>query len=555
MTISLKQLIKAERVRQRGRLLAAGIASAVVSATSVLLLGLSGWFITAAALAGIAGPASAAAFNYLLPSAGIRLLAILRTGGRYAERLVGHDAALRALARIRPALFEALAASPPATAMALSTGEASARMVQDVNAVEARFVRLSSSWGMVAALVSGSALLLVAGTAPAVATVVVFVAALLLAHGLATALQSPGREVQRATGRLKESFATFAAAAPELRAYGLEAWAAEQIADRSATLAQAQIRVTAGAGWFDLVQAVATGLAALSALALSADQPLPLAALAALGAAMTLDGAAGFARGLERRGSLREAEARLEAVLSAAEPPRPSRPAILCPPPIRLSFPSALLMPGTVAGIVGPSGCGKTTLLETLLVLRGGEPGQIGLGGADLAGLHPSAVRSCFAMAPQYAALLAGTVRDNLSLAAHAATEGEMWDALQDADLAERIAALPGGLDAWLGENGARLSGGECRRLVLARAYLRPAPWLLLDEPTEGLDGPTEARVLDRLRARLAASGQGALIVTHRAAPLAICDRVLTMAGAKGPPRMQEAAPAGVAMPSAIPVN
>jgi ATP-binding cassette subfamily C protein CydC len=525
----LQQLIAAERARQRGRLVTAGIAAATVSAASVLLLGLSGWFITGAALAGAAGAASAQAFNYLLPSAGIRLLAILRTGSRYGERLVGHDAALRALARIRPALFAGLAAAPPATAMALSTGEASARLVQDVDAVEARFVRLSGRWGMVASLASGTALLLLAGPAPAMAAAGIALAYLLAAHGLATALQAPGREAQRAAGRLKEEFATCAAAASELRAYGLEGWAAGRIAARSGELAAAQRRVTAGAGWFELAQGVATGMAAVTAMALSSGQPLPMAALAALGAAMTVDGVAGFARGLERRGTLREAEARLDAVLDAALPSRPSRPAIDAAPAIRLSRHGALLRPGEVVAVTGPSGCGKTTLLETLLALREVEPGRISLGGADLALLPPEAARRCFAHAPQDAALLAGTVRDNLRLAAPDADEVALWDALRDAALAERVAALPGGLDAWIGENGARLSGGERRRLVLARAYLRPAPWLLLDEPTEGLDGATEARVLDALRVRLERTGQGALIVTHRPGPLALCGAVLEM--------------------------
>jgi ATP-binding cassette subfamily C protein CydC len=525
----LQQLIAAERARQRGRLVTAGIAAATVSAASVLLLGLSGWFITGAALAGAAGAASAQAFNYLLPSAGIRLLAILRTGSRYGERLVGHDAALRALARIRPALFAGLAAAPPATAMALSTGEASARLVQDVDAVEARFVRLSGRWGMVASLASGTALLLLAGPAPAMAAAGIALTYLLAAHGLATALQAPGREAQRAAGRLKEEFATCAAAASELRAYGLEGWAAGRIDTRSGELAAAQRRVTAGAGWFELAQGVATGMAAVTAMALSSGQPLQMAALAALGAAMTVDGVAGFARGLERRGTLREAEARLDAVLDAALPSRPSRPAIDTAPAIRLSRHGALLRPGEVVAVTGPSGCGKTTLLETLLALREVEPGRVSLGGADLALLPPEAARRCFAHAPQDAALLAGTVRDNLRLAAPDADEVALWDALRDAALAERVAALPGGLDAWIGENGARLSGGERRRLVLARAYLRPAPWLLLDEPTEGLDGATEARVLEALRIRLERTGQGALIVTHRPGPLALCGAVLEM--------------------------
>ena len=120
----------------------------------------------------------------------------------------------------------------------------------------------------------------------------------------------------------------------------------------------------------------------------------------------------------------------------------------------------------------------------------------------------------------------------------HAAWAGDipkdddaLWAALEDADLADRIRAAPAGLNAPLGENGARLSGGERRRLGLARAYLRPAPWLVLDEPTEGLDAATEARVLERLARRLERTGQGLILVSHRPAPLALCDHWLMVTG------------------------
>jgi ATP-binding cassette subfamily C protein CydC len=531
----LRAILGAECRRQRPRLLLAGFLAAVVAAASVTLLGLSGWFITAAALAGLGGPAVAQGFNYLLPSAAIRLLAILRTGGRYGERLVGHDAALRALARLRPALFRALAASPPATALALSTGEATARVVGDVDALEADLVRRSARWGLWASLLSGTALLLLAGTGPALAAALALGLTVAVARHLSALLAERGREAQRAAGGLKEELATLLAAATELRAHGLEDWAVERIARRGAALGAAQQRAAAGAGWFELLQAGATGSAAVAALALAGPSDLPMAALAVLGAAMVVDGAGGFVRGLERQGSVAEAEARLDAMLAPAAEEAPAGRVLAYPPSIRFAGqPSELLPPGCVAAVTGPSGCGKTTLLETLLRLRAPEPGRIFLGGVDLAELDAATARRCFSLLPQDAALLAGSVRDNLLLADPEAEEARLWQALHDAGLDERVARLPGGLDGWLGENGARLSGGERRRLSLARALLRPAPWLLLDEPTEGLDAATEALVLRRLAARLARDGQGALIVTHRPAPLALCRRIIPLGVPEG---------------------
>ena len=524
----LRRMVAAERRRQRGRLLMAGAGAATASAAGVLLLGLSGWFIAASALAGAGGAAAVLTFNYLLPSAAIRLLAILRTGGRYVERTSGHDAALHALARIRPAVFRAIAAAPAARAMTIAAGDAVACVVEDVGEVEARFVRRPSAWGAVSAACAGAALLLPAGPLALAAVATVFAAMLAVAWSLAARLDRRGRDVPPANARLKEEFAATVAATAELRAYGLEEWAALRIGGCGEQLAAAQERVTAAGGQFDLLQALAVGFAAMAALGAASASPLPMAALAALGALMTLDGATPLIRGLQRRGHLRASEERLDAVLRWAPAPLPEHLTAQAPTLEFLAIPAAL-EPGVMVGLTGPSGCGKTTLLEQLLRLRDVPRGCIKLGGVEINDLDPRSVRACFAFAPQDAALLAGTMRDNLLLAGPAITEPAMWDALRDAALADRVRMLPEGLDTWIGDNGALLSGGERRRLALARALLRDAPWLLLDEPTEGLESVTELHVVQALTARLARRRQGAIIISHRTAPIAACCRVVRL--------------------------
>ena len=184
---------------------------------------------------------------------------------------------------------------------------------------------------------------------------------------------------------------------------------------------------------------------------------------------------------------------------------------------------------GEHLGIIGRSGSGKSTLARLLMAFYSADEGQILLDNLDLRQLDVADLRHQIGYVAHDLPLLAGSLRDNLLLADPEASEERLWQALHDAGLEERVSRLPGGLDGWLGENGARLSGGERRRLGLARALLRPAPWLLLDEPTEGLDAATEALVLRRLAARLAREGQGALIVTHRPAPLALCRRIIPL--------------------------
>ncbi|SFJ11904.1 ATP-binding cassette domain-containing protein [Caulobacter sp. UNC279MFTsu5.1] len=527
----LAALIRQQRKRHADGLRLAALSAAVVGAGSVLLLGLSGWFLTGAAIAGLAGLASAQAFNVLLPSAGIRLLAILRTAFRYLERLSGHAAALKALAAIRPTLYAALAAAPPVQGLPLSRGEASARLVQDVDAVETRLIRLSAPWGAGAAVAAGLALAAPAGWAPALVVALAAAATVLSVRALARRLTArTGPAIQQATGDLKDALAAYAAAAPELRVYGVQERAAAEIAAKGARLDALKRDAVAAAGWLAVLQAAILGLAVAGVLALAHDAATPLAAMAGLATAMALEGLAGVGKAFEQEAGADAAADRLDAVLEhgpslAGAQDAPDRPS--------LTFGELTVEPGSRLVLTGPSGVGKTTVLERLLGLRGLNSAHPGIRPDErllCGGQEPDArARPAFAHAPQDAAMIAGTVRANLALAGPHPDEA-VWAALADAALEARVRALPQGLDTWIGENGERLSGGERRRLSLARALLRDAPWLLLDEPTEGLDAATEALVVARLDARLKRTGQGLVLVSHRPAPHALCDQQLPIA-------------------------
>jgi ATP-binding cassette subfamily C protein CydC len=522
----LAALIRQQRRRHADGLRLAAVSAAVVGAASVLLLGLSGWFLTGAAIAGLAGLASAQAFNVLLPSAGIRLLAILRTAFRYLERLSGHAAALKALAAIRPTLYASLAAAPPAQALALSRGEASARLVQDVDAVETRLIRLSAPWGAGAAVVAGLAMAAPAGWAPALVVALAVAATLLGVRALTRRLTArTGPAIQQAAGDLKDALAAYAAAAPELRVYGVQDRAAAEIAAKGGRLDALRRKAVAAGGWAAVLQGAILGLAVALVLAFAHDAATPLAAMAGLATAMALEGLAGVGKAFEQDAGADAAAKRLDAVLVHAPGP-PSNLALLH---AGLSLGGVDLKPGGRLALTGASGSGKTTLLEQLLGLRTIDPAanpRPALAGLNIDRLDTGVLRAAFAHAPQDAAMIAGTVRVNLALAGPH-TDEALWDALADAALEARVRALPQGLDTWIGENGERLSGGERRRLSLARALLRDAPWLLLDEPTEGLDATTEALVVERLDARLKRTGQGLVLVSHRPAPRALCDQEL----------------------------
>lgn len=497
----------------------------MAAAAATLLLGLSGWFLAGAAMAGAGGPAAVWAFNYLLPSAGLRAMAILRTGGRYGERLFAHRAAFRALAAIRPALFAGLAASPPKGALELSSGEAAARLVQDVNAIETAFVHRSAPWAAAATAATAALLIGLASPVAAAAFLAGLGAQIAAGMWLGDRLTStPAQAALRAAGRLKAGLGAYLSAAIELRAFGLTARAIDALLVHDAEMGAAALQRRDAEGALGLMQAMlaVSTLAAVALLVTSAS--LPLAALALLATLAGMEGVSALLASAQQRGALREAVDRLDAVLVDPGPTSP-------PPSKRVSITilGHVVETGGRLGIAGPSGCGKTQILESLVGLRAAEPGRLRIGSEPVEAGSLGWARGLFALAPQDARLLTGTIAENLRIAAPDADDAALWDALADAQLDARVARAPEGLQTWIGDGGEVLSGGERRRLSLARAFLRPAPWLLLDEPTEGLDRATEAELVAAIERRLARTGQGVVVVSHRPLPLTLCAERIEM--------------------------
>jgi ATP-binding cassette subfamily C protein CydD len=186
---------------------------------------------------------------------------------------------------------------------------------------------------------------------------------------------------------------------------------------------------------------------------------------------------------------------------------------------------------GSFTALVGASGGGKSTLARLLLGLARPESGRITVGGVDLTRLDQAAWRQHLAWVPQQPFFITASIRENLLLGRPDADEAAIGQALQAAALEPVIARLPQGLETLLGERGAGLSGGELRRLALARVLLRDARLVVLDEPTAGLDAANEQLVLDAV-ARLAV-GRTVLVISHREATIARCKQVIELANGR----------------------
>ena len=244
-----------------------------------------------------------------------------------------------------------------------------------------------------------------------------------------------------------------------------------------------------------------------------------------LAAASAIEAMGGFSRSLLRRASLAAGLERIAALHALdgtfAQPLQNAVPA-------SVTLGTQTFAPGSRIALIGASGSGKTRVLEALAGLHPAHV-TLALDGLPVGGLPANVLRVQFALSAQDAPMLIGTAADNLRLARPGLTESEMWDALGTAQLSATLLREGAGLDVPLGESGGKLSGGERKRLSLARALLANRPWLLLDEPSEGLDAVTEQALVAALESWLDRTGAGLLLVSHRSAPLALCTQTVEM--------------------------
>jgi ATP-binding cassette subfamily C protein CydC len=330
-----------------------------------------------------------------------------------------------------------------------------------------------------------------------------------------------------AAAGLKRAAQALARAAPELIAYDFAGRAGALLAAPEVELAVARAALARAEAALLALPLLTAAVAAVLIILVRPPTGGAALAMAVLGAIAALEGGAALTKEFERRGMEREALRRLDA-LPAPDPQirQGLQNHAVAAFEICIDGRRARLGPGDRLLIAGASGTGKTRLLETLLGFRAG-PAEIRLDGRPLSDYDPREARSLFAFAAQDAPLLSGSIWENLTLGAPGLTRADAFAALDAAGLGERVRRAPEGLATLIGDHGERLSGGERKRLALARALLRPAPFLMLDEPTEGLDAETEALVTENLQARLKGTGQGLILVSHRLAPQALCRAIL----------------------------
>ncbi len=518
----------------RGRAFWLGLGVAVslaALAVAVALMERAG-VITARAFLGVAVAASG----------GMAALGVGRVMLRYAERMTTHAATFRALADLRVWFFRGLARRSAGGLGFRRAGDVLARLVNDVDALDGLYLRILVP--LAGAVLLLPALVVLAGQRSLLLGMVLgllfLLAAFVLPWFAARGTAAAGGELAAAGAGLRVAALDALSGLREVRAFGAEGRMLAEVQAREARLFALQ-RAQAQRGAIAQAAAFLCGQAAVLAVLLAGG----IGPVAAVALAFVTVAAFEAAGGLPRAGALAgQAAAAAARVLEAAEGPEampdPARPAAL---PVRfdLRFEGVrfrweaerapvfdgltLEIPAAArVAILGPSGIGKSSLAALALKVVAPEQGRVLLGGVDLALLPAAAVRTRIAWLSQATHLFDDTIRNNLLLGRPGADEAALWAALEAARIAEVVRALPEGLDSWVGEGGARFSGGQGRRLALARTLLSEAPILILDEPCAGLDAETERAFLATLN--VVAEGRTVILIAHRLVGVEQLDRI-----------------------------
>lgn len=517
---------------------------------SVGLLSLSGWFLSISAFVS-ASYALASAFNFFMPAAGVRFFSLVRILSRYGDRVVSHQATFKLLSHIRAWFYERLERFSPAQLMSHRSSDLLARLVGDVDTLENLYIRV-----IVPSVVCLLIILLVIVYFSFISWRIAGLSALFL---LASALIAPllmsmlskrtSHDLAKQQAELKANVVDYLQGLAELKLYQQTDQYLTKLAEQDQRFIKSQQKFSLFSGISLAAMSILLGLTiivvtwqsvglvlhsqisgafiALFALGLmgafEAVMPLPVA-YQFLGKVVT--SAKRILQVIDQPISIKFTKlAQQELVNTDIEFENvgfsyPDREPVL--QDFSLSIPT-----GSKLAIVGSTGCGKTTLTKLLVRSWDVNSGRVSLGGVGIKDFSEQQLRDLITLVEQKPHLFNTTIRANLMLADQQATEEALWASLEKVGLKSFVANLPKGLDTWVGEHGKSLSGGQQKRLSLARALLKQAPILIFDEPTEGLDKTNETLVIKMLN-QLSAECT-VIVITHKRTLAECMDKVVSL--------------------------
>ncbi|OCH51822.1 MULTISPECIES: heme ABC transporter ATP-binding protein/permease CydC [Vibrio] len=520
------------------------LAFATLSA-SIGLLTLSGWFISASAVAGLT--IARETFNYMLPGGGVRGLAMSRTAGRWGERVVSHNATFKLLTDLRIFFFKKLAPLIPGRISNLRDADLLNRLVADVDAMDHVYLRLVSPvtvgvfgiffltlflmwFDSSLGLILGSILLIMLLVWP------------ILFYKLG---KRNGGELTQNKADLRVTTLDWIEGYSELTLFGAEERYRNAILETQRKLMANQFVNANLTGMASAALMLFNGLTLILMLWLAADgvggnAPDPFIALMAFATMASFELLMPIAGAFQHLGQTLSSARRLNEVILSEPEVQFAEEKLDINKPLDITFSNVtfnyadsersvlnavdLTIPATnKVAIVGQTGSGKSTLIQLLTRYWDPKKGYISIAGIELTQWNESQLRESISVVSQRVDILNGTLRDNLLIAKPDANDDHLANILKDVGLEKLLEN--NALDSWLGDGGRQLSGGEKRRIGIARAILHDAPILLLDEPTEGLDKQTEQSIMALFEKHF--EGKTVIFITHRLIGLESMDSIV----------------------------
>ncbi|ELC0657397.1 cysteine/glutathione ABC transporter ATP-binding protein/permease CydC [Vibrio fluvialis] len=516
----------------------------VTLCASIGLLTLSGWFLSAAAVAGLT--IARETFNYMLPGAFVRGFAMGRTAGRWGERVVSHNATFKLLTDLRIFFFEKLAPMIPGRVSNLRDADLLNRLVADIDAMDHVYLRLISPVTVgVLGIAALTTLLCWFDMALGLTLGSVLLVLLLVWPVMFYKLgKRNGAELTQHKAEMRVATLDWLQGYSELTIFGAESRYRDAIyAAQEKLLANQKVNASF-TGLASALLLLANGWTLVLMLWLAADgvngqAPDPMIALVVFATMASVELLMPIAGAFQHLGQTLTSARRLnEIILSEPDVKFPSeetrhsgqfdisfenltfnysggeQPALK---DVSLTIPA-----GNKVAIVGQTGSGKSTLIQLLCRYWDAQQGNIRIAGTRLQEWKESDLRAAISVVSQRVDILNGSLRDNLIMAKPTANDNELSAMLERVGLGKLLEAP--GLDAWLGDGGRQLSGGEKRRIGIARALLHNGPILLLDEPTEGLDKQTEQQIMALFKSHF--ENKTVIFITHRLVELETMDAV-----------------------------
>ena len=486
----------------------------------------------------------------MLPAAGVRGGAITRTAGRYFERLVSHDATFRVLQHLRVSTFSKLLPLSPAGLARFRQGELLNRLVADVDTLDHLYLRVISPMvGAFVVIVVVTLGLSWLDVRLALTLGAVLLATLVLLPPIFYyAGKSTGEAITVQRGQYRQQLTAWLQGHAELTIFGASQRYREQLDKTEDHWQEGQRRQAELTALSQAIMLLISGMAVILMLWMAAESvggnttPGALIALFVFCALAAFEALAPVTGAFQHLGQVIASALRVTEITSqkpevifTQQPHAVPESVALEINNLSFAYPEQSQMAlsgislkveaGQHVAILGRTGCGKSTLLQLLTRAWECQQGEILLNGETLSQFDETALRSATSVVSQRVHLFSATLRDNLLLAAPQASDEDLSRVLTRVGLEKLLDDA--GLNSWLGEGGRQLSGGELRRLAIARALLHDAPLFLLDEPTEGLDAETERQILDLLTE--VTKEKTVLMVTHRLRGLANFDSIIVM--------------------------